>query len=137
MNKLWIFEVWSIASSKTCVGCTKTVIQDDLQLEYISGLLQWVFSSAGLLFAYLQEWGIAGFRKTTLYNILEPTKAVVPIPDLYLVLHLSMHYVQFKCIGVCVSRWVVEHASHDKVSGLGTTTLWGLPSSTVALRVTP
>jgi hypothetical protein len=66
MNKLWIFEVWNIASPKTYVGCTKTVIQHDLQLVYISGMLQCVFSFTGLLFAYSREWGIAGFRKTTL-----------------------------------------------------------------------
>jgi hypothetical protein len=30
MNKLWIFEVWNIASPKTWVGNTKTVNQHDL-----------------------------------------------------------------------------------------------------------
>jgi hypothetical protein len=66
MNKLWIFEVWSIASPKTWVGSTKTLIQHDLQLVYIFGLLQCVFSAAGLLFAYSRKWGNPGFRKTTL-----------------------------------------------------------------------
>jgi hypothetical protein len=46
-------------------------------------------------------------------------KVVVPIPELYLVLHLSMPCVHFKCIVECVSKQVIEHASHDKVSGLG------------------
>ena len=32
-------------------------------------------------------------------------------------LHLSMLYVHFKCIEECVSRWVIEHTSHDKVWG--------------------
>jgi hypothetical protein len=31
MNKLWIFEVWSIASLKTWVGITKTTTQQNLQ----------------------------------------------------------------------------------------------------------
>jgi hypothetical protein len=29
MNKLWIFEVWSMASPKTWVGSTKTMIEHD------------------------------------------------------------------------------------------------------------
>jgi hypothetical protein len=66
MNKLWIFEVWSIASIKTCVGSTKTFNQHDLQLVYISGLLHRVLSSVGLLFVNAQKWGIDGFRKITL-----------------------------------------------------------------------
>jgi hypothetical protein len=65
-NKLWIFEVWSIASPKTWVGSTKIVIQHDLQLVYIFGLLQCVFSAVGLFFAYSRKWGSPGFRKTTL-----------------------------------------------------------------------
>jgi hypothetical protein len=39
------------------------VIQHDLQLVYISGLLQCVSSAAGLLFAYSRKWGSPGFRK--------------------------------------------------------------------------
>ena len=35
VNKLWIFEVWSIASWKTWVGSTKIMIQHDLQIVYI------------------------------------------------------------------------------------------------------
>jgi hypothetical protein len=42
------------------------VIQHDLQLVYISGLLQCVFSAASLLFAYSRKWRSPGFRKTTL-----------------------------------------------------------------------
>jgi hypothetical protein len=34
-----------------------------------------------------------------------------------------MPCVHFKCIKECVSRWVIEHASQDKVWGLGTTTI--------------
>jgi hypothetical protein len=40
MNKLWIYEVLIIASTKAWVGSTKIVIQYDLQLVYIYGLLQ-------------------------------------------------------------------------------------------------
>jgi hypothetical protein len=58
-----------------------------------------------------------------LSNIGFGTKVVVSILDLYLVLLLSMICVHFKDIGECASRWVVEHTSHDKVSGLGSTTL--------------
>jgi hypothetical protein len=65
-NKLWIFEVWSIASSKSWIDNTKTVIQHDLQQAYISGLLQYVFSTAGLFFAYSRKWESPNFRKTTL-----------------------------------------------------------------------
>jgi hypothetical protein len=44
----------------------KTVIQHDLQQVCISKLLQCVFSTAGLLFAYSWKWGSPGFMKTTL-----------------------------------------------------------------------
>jgi hypothetical protein len=47
------------------------VIQHDLQLVYISGLLQCVFSAAGLHFAYSRKWGSPGFRKTTLNRFME------------------------------------------------------------------
>jgi hypothetical protein len=43
------------------------MIQYDLQQVYISGLLQFVFSTVGLLFAYSRKWGNPNFRKTTLY----------------------------------------------------------------------
>jgi hypothetical protein len=64
----------------------------------------------------LEHWYVHHAKNTT-------NKVVVPIPDLYLVRRLSMHSVHFKCIGECVSRQVIDHASHDKVLGLGTTTL--------------
>jgi hypothetical protein len=51
-------------------------------------------------------------------------KVGTSILDLYLVLCLSMSFVHFKCIGKCVSRWIIEHAFHDKVLGLGTTILF-------------
>ena len=38
MSKFWIFEVLSIASPKMWVGSTKTMIQHDLQMVYISEL---------------------------------------------------------------------------------------------------
>jgi hypothetical protein len=69
MNKLWIFEVSTIAFSKTWVGSTNTIVQHGLQLVYISGLLQCVFCTASLLFTYSQEWGSPGFRKITLYSM--------------------------------------------------------------------
>jgi hypothetical protein len=48
------------------IGSTKIVIQHDLQQVYISGLLQCVFSTACLFFAYLRKWRAPDFRKTTL-----------------------------------------------------------------------
>jgi hypothetical protein len=52
MNKLWIFEVSIIASPKMWIGSSKTMIQHDLQYLYISGLLQYDFSTTSLLYAY-------------------------------------------------------------------------------------
>jgi hypothetical protein len=69
MNKLWIFEVWSIASPKMWVGSTKIVIQHNLQQVYIYGLFWCVFSTTSLLFAYLRKWRSPGFRKTTSFFI--------------------------------------------------------------------
>ena len=63
MNKLWIFEVLIIASPKMWVRSTKTMIQHDLQHMYISGLLHYVFSIIGLVFAYSQNWNSPNFRK--------------------------------------------------------------------------
>jgi hypothetical protein len=45
------------------------VIQHDLQLVYIFGLLQCVFSTKGLLFTYSRKWGSPDFRKTTLSGL--------------------------------------------------------------------
>jgi hypothetical protein len=42
------------------------MIQPDLELVYISGLLQCVFSTPSLLFAYSRKWGSPNFRITTL-----------------------------------------------------------------------
>jgi hypothetical protein len=42
------------------------MIQHDLQVVYIFGLLQCVFSTASLLSAYSRKWGSHGIRKTTL-----------------------------------------------------------------------
>jgi hypothetical protein len=42
------------------------MIQHDLQQVYIFGLLQCVFSTICLFFAYSRKWGSPGFRKTTL-----------------------------------------------------------------------
>jgi hypothetical protein len=36
---------------------------------------------------------------------------------------MFVHGVHFNYIGEYVSRWIIEHASHDKVMGLNTTTL--------------
>jgi hypothetical protein len=43
MNKLWIFEVWSIVSPKMWVGSNKTVIHHDLQNLYINSPQQAYF----------------------------------------------------------------------------------------------
>jgi hypothetical protein len=66
VNKLWIFYVLIIASPKVWVCSTKTMILHYLQHLYFSGLLQYVFSTACLLFAYSRKWNTPGFRKTTL-----------------------------------------------------------------------
>ena len=71
MNTLWIFKVLSIASLKTWVDSTKTMIQHDLQLVYVFGLLQCHFSIACILPAYLRKWGSPGFKKTTLTHVSE------------------------------------------------------------------
>jgi hypothetical protein len=49
------------------------MIQHDLQLVYISGLLQCVYSTIGLLFAYSRKWRSPNFRKTTLEDMTLPT----------------------------------------------------------------
>ena len=64
INKLWIFEVWSIASPKMWVDSTKIVIKHDLQLLYIFGLLQCVFSTP--LHAYFLEMGKSRFLESYL-----------------------------------------------------------------------
>jgi hypothetical protein len=47
-------------------------------------------------------------------------KVVVSITNSHQVPLLCMHGIYSKYIGECVSRWVIEHASHDKVLKLGT-----------------
>jgi hypothetical protein len=46
-------------------------------MVYIFGLLQCVFSTAGLLFAYSWKWGSPSFRKTTLIRISPKLEIVV------------------------------------------------------------
>jgi hypothetical protein len=61
-------------------------------------------------------------RVLTSFGLYKVHKVVVSITNLHLVPRLSMHSIHFKWVGECVSRWVIEHASHDKVLELGAST---------------
>jgi hypothetical protein len=93
MNKLWIFEVWNIASPKTWVGSTKTGIQHDIQLVYISGLLQAYFlpthgNGEVPVLRKLPQWFLEHWR---------PLKSLGPRPQCPLPCKCSMF--RFRCFG--------------------------------------
>jgi hypothetical protein len=63
------------------------------------------------------------------------SKVVVSITNLHLVPLLSMYGIPSKCIGDCVSKWVIEHTFHDKVLELGASTLYLMDALLSAIHV--